>query len=159
MWRYIILTGNEFSKSEYVDNLLNEFLNDIDSKSNDKLLSEIRNIVSYSFDAGRSELKKDLPKGEYAKSKEVTDIIPENFIYSKECSDIIVFLVNSIMSNTTNNKLNIDFKKSFAKDVLAAMRTVYSLAVANCFEILNDDYKLKIFIENRERILDDKKFD
>lgn len=100
-----------------------------------------------------------MPKGDYAKSKEVTDIIPENFIYSNECSDIIVFLVNSIMSNTTNNKLNIDFKKSFAKDVLAAMRTVYSLAVANCFEILNDDYKLKIFIENRERILDDKKFD
>lgn len=147
------MTGNSFRKTEFVKNLISSFCEDIEGKGIDVIKMNLESLIEYSYDSGRSTINENISSSHIVKSKEITEIIPENYIYSDQCKDIIKFLIEAVKDNTTNNRLNLDFDMIYGKEVLAALRTVYSLAIANCFDILKDDYKKKLFLSNRERIL------
>lgn len=147
------MTGSAFCKTKIISKLIDNFLKNVNSKSTSRLKSDLYNIISYTYDTGRSEVNEVVIASEYEKSKELTDIVPENYIYSEECAEVVRYLINSIKLNSTNNRLNINFDKEFSKDALNAIKAVYALAIANSFEIVKDEYKRKSFIANRERIL------
>lgn len=149
------MTGSSFCKTKVISKLIDNFLENVDSKSTNRLKGDLQNIISYTYDTGRSDVKEVVIASEYEKSKELTDILPENYIYSEECAEIVRYLINSIKSNSTNNRLNINFDKEFSKDVLNSIKAVYALAIANSFEIVKDEYKRNAFIANRERILNE----
>lgn len=149
------MTGSSFCKTKVISKLIDNFLENVDSKSTNRLKGDLQNIISYTYDTGRSDVKEVVIASEYEKSKELTDILPENYIYSEECAEVVRYLINSIKSNSTNNRLNINFDKEFSKDVLNSIKAVYALAIANSFEIVKDEYKRNAFIANRERILND----
>ena len=99
------MTGNEFKNCDLVESLINQTLNSY----RDDIIEQIKSLVAYSYDSGKIQSLENESKSRAELSNDVKNILPENFIKTKECRDIVVFLLKSITKNTTNCVLNIDF--------------------------------------------------
>ena len=143
------MTGNEFKNCDLVEGLINQTLNIY----KDDIIEQIKSLVAYSYDSGKIQSLENKSKAKTELSNDAKNILPENFIKTKECRDIVVFLLRSITENTTNGVLNIDFEKKFAMDVLEAIKTVYTMAFANSLEAAKDETVKQSLIEERTRIL------
>lgn len=143
------MTGNEFKNCDLVEGLINRALN----SNQDDIVEQIKYLVAYSYDSGKIQSLENKSKAKAKLSNDVKNILPENFIKTKDCRDIVVFLLRSITKNTTNCVLNMDFEKKFAMDVLDAIKTVYTMAFANSLEAAKDEAVKQSLIEERKRIL------
>ena len=143
------MTSNEFKNCDLVESLINQTLNSY----RDDIIEQIKSLVAYSYDSGKIQSLENESKARAELSNDVKNILPENFIKTKECRDIVIFLLKSITKNTTNCVLNIDFEKKFAMDVLDAIKTVYTMAFANSLEAAKDETIKQSLIEERTRIL------
>lgn len=143
------MTGNEFKNCDLVEGLINRALN----SDKDDIVEQIKSLVAYSYDSGKIQSLENKSKAKAKLSNDVKNILPENFIKTKDCRDIVVFLLRSITKNTTNCVLNMDFEKKFAMDVLDAIKTVYTMAFANSLEAAKDEAVKQSLIEERKRIL------
>lgn len=143
------MTGNEFKNCNLVEGLINRALN----SDQDDLVEQIKSLVAYSYDSGKIQSLENKSKAKAELSNDVKNILPENFIKTKDCRDIVVFLLRSITKNTTNCVLNMDFEKKFAADVLDVIKTVYTMAFASSLEAAKDEAVKQSLIEERKRIL------
>lgn len=143
------MTGNEFKNCNLVEGLINRALN----SDQDDIVEQIKSLVAYSYDSGKIQSLENKSKAKAELSNDVKNILPENFIKTKDCRDIVVFLLRSITRNTTNCVLNMDFEKKFAADVLDVIKTVYTMAFASSLEAAKDEAVKQSLIEERKRIL------
>lgn len=143
------MTGNEFKNCNLVEGLINRALN----SDQDDIVEQIKSLVAYSYDSGKIQSLENKSKAKAELSNDVKNILPENFIKTKDCRDIVVFLLRSITKNTTNCVLNMDFEKKFAADVLDVIKTVYTMAFASSLEAAKDEAVKQSLIEERKRIL------
>lgn len=143
------MTGNEFKNCNLVEGLINRALN----SDQDDIVEQIKSLVAYSYDSGKIQSLENKSKAKAELSNDVKNILPENFIKTKDCRDIVVFLLRSITKNTTNCVLNMDFEKKFAADVLDIIKTVYTMAFASSLEAAKDEAVKQSLIEERKRIL------
>jgi hypothetical protein len=143
------MTGNEFKNCDLVKGLINRALN----SDQDDIVEQIKSLVAYSYDSGKIQSLENKSKAKAELSNDVKSILPENFIKTKDCRDIVVFLLRSITKNTTNCVLNMDFEKKFAADVLDVIKTVYTMAFASSLEAAKDEAVKQSLIEERKRIL------
>jgi hypothetical protein len=143
------MTGNEFKNCDLVKGLINRALN----SDQDDIVEQIKSLVAYSYDSGKIQSLENKSKAKAELSNDVKNILPENFIKTKDCRDIVVFLLRSITKNTTNCVLNMDFEKKFAADVLDVIKTVYTMAFASSLEAAKDEAVKQSLIEERKRIL------
>lgn len=145
------MTGIDYTKkiNDKLEKLTNN--SNIDKKTLELLVADAYNNGKM---AGTKATKISLNDAETKElSEKFTHYLPENFVNSDECNFFFEGLLNIIVNNSINYKLNVGFEKIFAEDSKQVLKACYTNAIANMLEIILTKNGIEFLRENYERLL------
>ena len=76
-------------------------------------------------------------------------------VYLKNKMDFFkTFFTNTVLENTSNGKLIIGFEDAISDDIENLITTIYNLGFLNGATVAQDPMKLKVYLKNKEKAVD-----
>lgn len=122
-----------------------------------KIESDIGIIASEAFNEGiMSIIKfKNVSKdvGDIEKSKELTQMLPDNFIKGEMGLQAINGLLQAVISNQEDGVLNIGYESILRAEIENYIRIIYAIGVTSGFEIADDQNYRNLYLVNKQRFI------
>lgn len=122
-----------------------------------KVEADIRTIASEAFNEGIMSLLKFKSvaknEGTLEKSREVTQMLPDNFIKNETGLQAINGLMQAVISNQEDGLLNIGYESLLKTEIENYIRIVYAIGVTSGFEIADDEDYRNLYLSNKQRFI------
>ena len=122
-----------------------------------KIKSNIDALVSEAYNSGVMSMIKKQKSTEVntdlIKSKEITKMLPGNFIKQEIGEKAINGILESIKSCQENGELSIGWEELVKADIINFIRVVYAIGITSGFEIASDEAFKRLYLANQERFL------
>lgn len=122
-----------------------------------KVEADISTIASEAFNEGIMSLIKfkstSKDAGTLEKSKEITQMLPDNFIKNETGLRAINGLMQSVISNQEDGLLNIGYESLLKKEIENYIRIVYAIGITTGFEIAEDEDYKNLYLSNKQRFI------
>lgn len=143
---------------ESAEGVADSIVEGFNNKEKDLIKNEISLELCSAFSKGVQsiiEVQSNNTKDSHQASKELQNQLSEVYI-EHNLPFFNKFIINCISDISTNGKLNIGWEDSLQDYIEQFSKTIYDLAFMNGITVAQDPQKLKIYLKNKERVINDK---
>ena len=142
---------------ELANTTSNSMVEGFDNKEKSLIKNEIALELCSAFSKGVQsiiEVQSNNVKDSRQASKELQQELSEIYI-TKNLPFFTKFIINCINDISINGKLNIGWEDSIQEYIERFSKTIYDLAFMNGITVAQDPQKLKLYLKNKERAIND----
>lgn len=151
------MNTNDLVNSEIFNNQIIDIVRNRDIVSENKQISDIKNLIIQGFNYGIVSVKETTDKNKKStilkKSKEISNMLPDNFVKSPLGKQLVSSVLESVKGLSENSVLNIGYEPILETDIEKIIIMAYAIGITTGFEISEDsDYK-SMYASNTDRFI------
>jgi hypothetical protein len=150
------MTLEQYLNSDALKRAIEDYAENAKLETAQKTITNFQTIAASAYNEGVVEMiskGKPVKKGSLEKSKELTQMLPDNFIKGEMGLQAINGLLQAVISNQEDGVLNIGYESILRAEIENYIRIIYAIGVTSGFEIADDQNYRNLYLVNKQRFI------